>query len=77
MIRDVHINDSSGEGFPLEHSDLGLLNIFVDDDFNITCIIDWGLCSTVPLETLVILLSRHEHRLGLQGCSSRDIESKT
>ena len=53
MIADMHINDSSGEGFPLEHSDLGLQNIFVDDDFNITCIIDWELCSTVPVETLI------------------------
>ena len=53
MITDMHINDSSGEGFLLEHLDLGLQNIFVDDDFNITCIIDWELCSTVLIETPV------------------------
>lgn len=35
-------------GFPLCHHDLGTQNIFVDDDFNITCVIDWAFSSTVP-----------------------------
>ena len=43
---------SANEGFPLEHPDLGIQNVFVDDESNITCIIDWELCSTVRLETL-------------------------
>jgi hypothetical protein len=32
-------------------------NIFIDDDFNITCIIDWTSCFTVPLSMLLITLS--------------------
>ncbi|KAI5306985.1 hypothetical protein KEM56_005904 [Ascosphaera pollenicola] len=34
--------------FSLHHPDLSANNIYVDDDFNITCIIDWQFCSTVP-----------------------------
>ena len=52
MIPDM-AHDSQNDEFPLEHSDLGIQNMFVDDEFNITCIIDWELCSTVPLETLI------------------------
>ena len=35
--------------YPLGHPDLSTSNIFVDDDFNITCIIDWAFSSTVPI----------------------------
>jgi hypothetical protein len=53
MIPDM-AHDSQNDGFLLEHSDLGIQNMFVDDEFNITCILDWdSLCSTVPLETLI------------------------
>lgn len=38
--------------FALQHPDLSVNNIFVDDAFNITCIIDWEFCTTVPLEML-------------------------
>jgi len=41
-------------GFPLYHPDLSTSNIFVDDDFNITCIIDWAFSSTVPISTLLM-----------------------
>src|SRR6266536_1288975 len=34
-------------GYPLRHPDISTSNIFVDDDFNITCIIDWAFSSTV------------------------------
>ena len=34
--------------FPLCHADLSVNNIYVDDDYNITCIIDWAFSSTVP-----------------------------
>jgi hypothetical protein len=40
-------------GYPLGHPDLHLGNIFVDDDLNITCIVDWGSASTVPLPELL------------------------
>jgi hypothetical protein len=39
--------------FPLWHPDLSTSNTFVDDDFNITCIIDWAFSSTVPISTLL------------------------
>jgi hypothetical protein len=42
-----------GSGFPLWHPDLSTSNIFVDNDFNITCIIDWAFSSTVPISTLL------------------------
>ncbi len=34
--------------FVIHHPDLSVNNIFVDEDFNFTCIIDWEFCSTVP-----------------------------
>ena len=35
--------------FAIHHPDLSVNNIFIDQDYNITCIIDWALCSSVPL----------------------------
>lgn len=40
--------ESQGVGFPLCHPDLSDQNIFIDEEFNITCIIDWSFSSTVP-----------------------------
>ncbi|RAK89063.1 hypothetical protein BO79DRAFT_194936 [Aspergillus costaricaensis CBS 115574] len=40
-------------GFPLCHADLSVNNIFVDDDYNITCIIDWAFASSIPESMLV------------------------
>lgn len=42
-------------GYPLCHPDLSSSNIFVNEDFTITCIIDWGLCSTVPIPALLMI----------------------
>lgn len=39
--------------FSLHHPDFSVDNIFVDEDFNITCIIDWAFCSSVPLSVLL------------------------
>ncbi|KAF4630908.1 hypothetical protein G7Y89_g7225 [Cudoniella acicularis] len=41
-------------GYPLCHPDLSTSNIFVDCDFNITCIIDWAFSSTVPISALLV-----------------------
>lgn len=46
--------ENTGRGFPLGHVDLSSSNIFVDDDCNITCIIDWEFASTMPLAQLLI-----------------------
>ncbi|KAF5599289.1 RNase H domain-containing protein [Fusarium pseudoanthophilum] len=44
---------SAEERFVLCHPDLHLGNIFVDDDFNITCIIDWSSASASPTSELL------------------------
>ncbi|KAG9249705.1 uncharacterized protein F5Z01DRAFT_668523 [Emericellopsis atlantica] len=41
-------DNQSTLGFPLHHHDISVQNIFVDDDLNITCVIDWAFSSTVP-----------------------------
>ena len=39
--------------FSIHHPDFSVDNIFADEDFNITCIIDWAFCSSVPLSILL------------------------
>lgn len=39
--------------FPIHHPDISVDNVFVDEFFNITCIIDWAFCSSVPLSILL------------------------
>ncbi|RMJ25692.1 hypothetical protein PHISP_03423 [Aspergillus sp. HF37] len=39
--------------FHLRHPDVSVNNIFIDDQYQITCLIDWGFCSTVPLPVLL------------------------
>ncbi|KAE8149431.1 kinase-like domain-containing protein [Aspergillus avenaceus] len=39
--------------FPLCHADLSVNNIYVDDNYNITCIIDWAFASSIP-ESLLL-----------------------
>ncbi|RAH40489.1 uncharacterized protein BO95DRAFT_457352 [Aspergillus brunneoviolaceus CBS 621.78] len=41
------------ETFPLCHADLSVNNIYVDDDYNITCIIDWAFSSSIPESMLL------------------------
>ncbi|PYI03526.1 hypothetical protein BO78DRAFT_463224 [Aspergillus sclerotiicarbonarius CBS 121057] len=41
------------ETFPLCHPDLSVNNIYVDDDYNITCIIDWAFASSIPESMLL------------------------
>lgn len=43
------LQDAGYNTFPLHHPDLSVNNIFVDCNYNITCIIDWAFASTVPL----------------------------
>lgn len=50
--------------FPLHHPDLSANNVFVDEQYRITCIIDWLFCTAVPLEVTFtppgLPQSRHE-----------------
>lgn len=51
---DIHGSCSQQpQQFYLRHSDLSVNNIFIDDQFRIICLIDWGFCSTVPLPVLL------------------------
>lgn len=47
-----HLASTNGK-FVLSHPDLHLGNIFVDDEFNITSIIDWGSASSGPMVELL------------------------
>ncbi|KAK4452739.1 hypothetical protein QBC34DRAFT_398176 [Podospora aff. communis PSN243] len=40
-------------GFPLYHHDISTQNLFIDDDMNAICIIDWDFSSTVPPDQLL------------------------
>ncbi|TVY13106.1 hypothetical protein LARI1_G008763 [Lachnellula arida] len=48
------ISGNFENGYPLSHPDISTSNIFVDSDFNITCVIDWAFSSTVPISTLLV-----------------------
>lgn len=47
------LSSGSEPRFAIHHPDLSVNNIFVDEESNIGCIIDWAFCSTVPLSTLL------------------------
>jgi hypothetical protein len=51
----------------LSHPDLSTNNIFVDDEFNITCIIDWAFSFTVPISTLLMTPSLPHPRDGVDA----------
>lgn len=48
-----HLSSGFGSIFTLSHPDLHVGNIYVDDDLNITCIIDWSSTSTGPIAELL------------------------
>ena len=50
------------EKFPLCHPDLSVNNIYVDDDYNITCIIDWAFASSVPESMLLAMPGLPQYR---------------
>ena len=39
--------------YSLHHPDISVNNIFIDEEYNITCLIDWAFCSSVPLSMAV------------------------
>lgn len=58
------LDDDCEHRFVLHHLNLSVNNIYIDEDFNITCIIDWAFCFAVPFFLLLMVLdlsqSRHE-----------------
>ncbi|KAF5722366.1 kinase-like domain-containing protein [Fusarium mundagurra] len=51
MINDLSSNGANG--FTISHPDLHLGNIYVDENFNITSIIDWSSASTGPVSEIL------------------------
>ncbi|KAK3169308.1 hypothetical protein OEA41_008691 [Lepraria neglecta] len=43
-----------GAEYPLCHPDLSVNNIFIDNECNITCIIDWAFSTSVPFSALLV-----------------------
>lgn len=58
-------NQFKCSGFPLYHPDLSLGNIFVDDQLNIACIIDWGFASFIPQSMFFICPGLPQSRHGI------------
>lgn len=50
------------ETFPMCHADLRVNNIYVDDNYNITCIIDWAFASPIPESLLLAPLGLPQYR---------------
>lgn len=55
MIPHLTSGVHDGPPFTLLHQDLHRGNIYVDETFNITCIIDWSSASTGPMSELLML----------------------
>jgi serine/threonine protein kinase len=53
IVRKLELLTVNSETFPLCHPDLSVNNIYVDDDYNITCIIDWAFASSIPESMLL------------------------
>ena len=70
-LTDEGVRDTCEPRFAMHHADLSVNNIYVDEDFNITCIIDWAFCSAVPLSMLLtapgLPQSRHEMDVSLSS----------
>ncbi|KAJ5927766.1 Aminoglycoside phosphotransferase [Penicillium verhagenii] len=48
IVRKFDLPAINPETFPLCHADLSVNNIYVDDNYNITCVIDWAFASSIP-----------------------------
>ncbi|KAJ5638779.1 hypothetical protein N7528_001169 [Penicillium herquei] len=48
IVQKLKFPVANQETYPISHSDLSVNNIYVDDDHNITCIIDWAFTSALP-----------------------------
>ncbi|KAJ6109131.1 Aminoglycoside phosphotransferase [Penicillium sp. IBT 16267x] len=48
IVRKLDLLAINPKTFPLCHADLSVNNIYVDDEHNITCIIDWAFALSIP-----------------------------
>ncbi|KAK6832204.1 hypothetical protein RU639_002797 [Aspergillus parasiticus] len=53
IMRKIKLPPVDPATFPLCHADLSVNNIYVDDNYNITCIIDWAFTSSLPESMLL------------------------
>ncbi|KAJ5227976.1 hypothetical protein N7489_008684 [Penicillium chrysogenum] len=53
IVRNLELPTVNSETFPLCHPDLSVNNIYVDDDYNITCVIDWAFALSIPESMLL------------------------
>lgn len=53
IVQKVELPAVKPEAFPLYHPDLSVNNIYIDDYYNITCLIDWEFASSVPESMLL------------------------
>lgn len=67
------VTEANLEGpFPLRHMDMHYKNILVDDEYNITGIIDWTNACTVPIELFAVI-----PELAMGHGAPEDIKAKT
>ncbi|GFG00835.1 aminoglycoside phosphotransferase [Aspergillus udagawae] len=52
-VRRLELPAVNLETFPLCHADLSVNNIYVDENYNVTCIIDWAFASSIPESMLL------------------------
>jgi hypothetical protein len=84
-MRSKWVKDTCGEeesyGYSLHHPDFSVNNIFIDEKYNITCIIDWAFCSSVPLSMAVtapgLPQSRDEISEQLRGAFKQGFQDAT
>lgn len=62
IVQKLELPTVNHEKFPLCHPDLSVNNIYVDDDYNITCIIDWAFASSVPESMLLAMPGLPQYR---------------
>lgn len=65
VVPGLELPSTSPGSFPLYHADLSVNNIYVDDEYNITCIIDWAFASSVPESMLLSAPGLPQPRDGL------------
>ena len=53
IVRRIQLPAVNRDTFPMCHADLSVNNIYVDDEYNITCIIDWAFASSIPESMLL------------------------
>ena len=68
------LSNGSEPRFAIHHPDLSFNNIFVDEESNITCIIDWAFCSTVPVSLLLTAPGLPQSRYELDASLSSMFE---